>query len=239
MRTACALPRSRQETVGRAIALRCKRWAVKSAQAEWNRVFYASAPMGAEAFFTEAIMRRIIDKVKDAGRAMREEISCDVNAVYGRDPASKSKIEILLTNQGVHAILIYRIAHLFQINGCRFCARVISQVGRFFTGIEIHPSAKIGKGLLIDHGMGVVIGETAIIGDGCTLFHGVTLGGTGKQSGKRHPTLHDGVFVGAGAKVLGNVEIGSDAKIGANAVVLCDVPQGSTAVGVPARIIGK
>ena len=121
----------------------------------------------------------------------------------------------------------------------KFAARVISQISRFFTGIEIHPAAIIGKGLLIDHGFGVVIGETAVIGDDCTLYQGATLGGVGGERGKRHPTLCNGVTVGAGAKILGNVEIGNNAKIGANAVVLCDVPSGATAVGVPARVIIK
>jgi serine O-acetyltransferase len=126
---------------------------------------------------------------------------------------------------------------LFHINGFRFVAKIISQISRFFTGVEIHPACLIGKGLLIDHGSGVVIGETAIIGDNCTILHGATLGGRGNQIGKRHPTLYNCVFVGAGAKILGNIEIGNNVKIGANAVVLTDVPDGVTAVGVPARII--
>jgi serine O-acetyltransferase len=123
------------------------------------------------------------------------------------------------------------------MNNFRLAAKIVSQVSRFFTGIEIHPAAFIGKRLLIDHGMGVVIGETAVIGDDCTLFHGVTLGGTGKKRGKRHPTLCDGVFVGSGAKILGDIEIGRGAKIGANAVVLTDIPDNTTAVGVPARVV--
>ena len=193
-------------------------------------------------------MREIIDYVKSIGRytvntlykifvAVKNEIKSDVGAVRERDPASRGILEIILTNQGVHAILSYRIAHLFYINNFRFIAKIISQISRFFTGIEIHPAAIIGRGLLIDHGMGVVIGETAEIGDGCTIFHGVTLGGTGKERGKRHPTLRNGVFVGAGAKILGNVVIGNNVKIGANAVVLHDVPDDVTAVGVPARVV--
>ena len=195
-------------------------------------------------------MREIIDYVKSIGRytvntlykifvAVKNEIKSDVGAVRERDPSSWGILEIILTSQGVHAIWLYRIAHLFYINNFRFIAKIISQVSRLFTGIEIHPAAIIGKGLLIDHGMGVVIGETAEIGDGCTIFHGVTLGGTGKERGKRHPTLRDGVFVGAGAKILGNIVIGNNAKIGANAVVLHDVPDGATVVGVPARVIDK
>ena len=194
-------------------------------------------PLGAEAFFTEAIMIRVIEDVKNIVSSIKNEIKNDIEAVQKRDPASRGKFEIFLTNQGVHAILSYRIAHFLYINNLKFIAKIISQISRFFTGIEIHPAAFIGKGLLIDHGSGVVIGETAIIGDDCTLFHGVTLGGRGNTKGKRHPTLYNGVFVGAGAKILGNIEIGNNAKIGANAVVLTDVPDGATAVGVPERIV--
>lgn len=179
----------------------------------------------------------LIEDVKNIGKAIKNEIKNDVEAVRERDPASRGKFEILLTNQGVHAILSYRVAHLFYINGFIFLAKIISQIARFFTGIEIHPACFIGKGLLIDHGSGVVIGETAIIGDDCTIFHGVTLGGKGNEKGKRHPTLANNVFIGAGAKILGNIEIGNNVKIGANAVVLTDIPDNSTAVGIPARII--
>ena len=179
----------------------------------------------------------LIEDVKNIGKAIKNEIKDDIEAVKERDPASRGEFEILLTNQGVHAILSYRVAHLLYINGFRIVAKIVSQISRFFTGIEIHPACLIGKGLFIDHGMGVVIGETAVIGDGCTLFHGVTLGGKGNEKGKRHPTLQNNVFVGAGAKILGNIEIGNNVKIGANAVVLSDVPNNSTAVGVPARII--
>ena len=178
-------------------------------------------------------MARVIDDVKNIGKS----IKCDIEAVRERDPAARGKFEILLTNQGLHAIWSYRLAHLLYINGYKFWARIISQISRFFTGIEIHPACFIGKGLLIDHGSGVVIGETAIIGDGCTILQGVTLGGRGNVKGKRHPTLCNNVFVGAGAKILGNIEIGNNVKIGANAVVLTDIPEGATAVGVPARVI--
>lgn len=185
-------------------------------------------------------MRDFIDHVKRAGASLKKEIKNDVFAVSSRDPSSGSALEILLTNQGVHALLIYRAAHALKVRKMDVLAHILSNCGRFLTGIEIHPSANIGKGLLIDHGMGVVIGETAEIGNDCTIFHGVTLGGTGGGRGeKRHPTLSDGVFVGAGAKILGNIKIGQGAKIGANAVVLCDVPENTTVVGVPARVVDK
>ena len=182
-------------------------------------------------------MVKVIEDVKDIVISIKNEVKNDIEAVRERDPASRSKFEILLTNQGVHAILSYRIAHLFYYNNFKFIAKIISQISRFFTGIEIHPACFIGKGLLIDHGSGVVIGETVIIGDYCTLFQGVTLGGRGNERGKRHPTLHNNVLVGAGAKILGNIEIGNNVKIGANAVVLNNIPDNATAVGMPARII--
>lgn len=211
--------------------------------------FYASAPVGCRGFFG-VVMRDMISYVKNAGVylirgiyktviSIKNEVRDDVLAVSERDPAAPKKWQILLTNQGVHAILSYRIAHALQMQNFKFLARLVSQIARFFTGIEIHPSAIIGRGLLIDHGSGVVIGETAEIGNNCTLYQGVTLGGVGSVKGKRHPTLYDGVTVGAGAKVLGAIEIGSGAKIGANAVVLTDVPDNATAVGIPARIIKK
>ena len=184
-------------------------------------------------------MRCVIDCVKRIGRSIKNEVNDGIGAVIERDPASNNRLEIFLTNQGLHAILMHRLAHALYLLGYDLLAHIVSNVARFFTGIEIHPAARIGKGLMIDHGMGVVIGETAEIGDGCTIFQGVTLGGTGKEQGKRHPTLHNNVFVGAGAKLLGNIEIGNNVKIGANAVVLCDVPESSTAVGIPARIIDK
>nr|DAI61631.1 MAG TPA: serine O-acetyltransferase [Caudoviricetes sp.] len=152
------------------------------------------------------------------------------------DPAARTKLEVLLLYQSIHVLIFYRIAHgLYKIK-LFFLARLISQLGRFFTGIEIHPGAKIGKGLFIDHGMGVVIGETAEIGDNVTIYHGVTLGGTGKDKGKRHPTIGNNVIIGCGAKILGPISIGDGAKIGANSVVLKNVPKGKTAVGIPAVI---
>ncbi|MDY3862704.1 MAG: serine O-acetyltransferase EpsC [Eubacteriales bacterium] len=160
-------------------------------------------------------------------------------AVKTRDPAARSTAEILLLYSGVHAIIAHRKAHQLLENGHPFLARLVSQTARHFTGIEIHPGAKIGKGLVIDHGMGVVIGETAEIGDNCTIYQGVTLGGTGKDVGKRHPTLGDNVMVGAGAKILGPVKIGSRSKVAANAVVLHEVPKDCTAVGIPAKVVRR
>lgn len=165
-----------------------------------------------------------------------EVIKEDIRSIKERDPAARSGFEIMLTYSGIHAVIMYRIAHAFQNAGLKTVARIISQFARFLTGIEIHPAAKIGKGLFIDHGMGVVIGETTEIGDNCLLYQGVTLGGTGKDTGKRHPTLGDNVMVGAGAKILGPFKVGDGAKIAANAVVLHEVPPDCTAVGAPARL---
>ncbi len=167
---------------------------------------------------------------------IRNEIRDNIAAIRQRDPAAKSDIEVLLLYSGLHATLAYRVSHKLYIGGHTFSARAVSQAAKFLTGIEIHPGATIGKGLVIDHGTGVVIGETAEIGDNCTLYQGVTLGGTGKDVGKRHPTLGDNVLVGAGAKVLGPIMIESNSKVAANAVVLKDLPQNSTAVGIPARV---
>lgn len=155
-----------------------------------------------------------------------------------RDPAARNSLEIFLLYPGVHALIWHRVAHFFYIIHLRFIARLIMNLTRFRTGIEIHPAAQIGKNLFIDHGMGVVIGETAIIGDDCTIYQGVTLGGTGKEHNKRHPTLGNNVVVGAGAKVLGNITIGNNVKIGANSVVLKDVPDDCTVVGV-GRIVNS
>ena len=165
-------------------------------------------------------------------RQLREDIAI----VKEKDPAARSSFEILLTYSGLKAVRSYRRAHWFYQHKFYTIARIISQRARHKAGIEIHPGAQIGKGLFIDHGMGVVIGETTIIGDNCLLYQGVTLGGTGKDKGKRHPTLGDNVMVGAGAKVLGPINIGNNVKVAANAVVLKDIPDNCTAVGVPARI---
>ena len=170
---------------------------------------------------------------------MFKNLKYDLNKVMENDPAARSKIEVFLLYPTIHALIAYRKAHYFYTKKLFFLARLISQISRFFTGIEIHPGAKIGRGLVIDHGMGVVIGETAEIGDDVLLYHGVTLGGTGKDKGKRHPTLGNNVVIGAGAKVLGPIYIGSNSKVGANSVVLKDVPEGATAVGIPAKNIIK
>ncbi|KEI06640.1 serine O-acetyltransferase [Clostridium botulinum] len=161
----------------------------------------------------------------------------DIDNVLDNDPAARNRIEVLLLYPCIHALIYYRIAHFFYRKRCYFVARFISQFARFLTGIEIHPGAKIGKGLFIDHGMGVVIGETAEVGDNVTLYHGVTLGGTGKDKGKRHPTVGNNVLIGSGAKILGPIYIGNDAKVGANAVVLKEVPDGVTVVGIPGKIV--
>lgn len=170
---------------------------------------------------------------------MFKNLRYDLSRVIENDPAARSKIEVFLLYPTIHALIAYRISHFLYTKKLFFLARLISQIARFITGIEIHPGAKIGKGLVIDHGMGVVIGETAEIGDNVLLYHGVTLGGTGKDKGKRHPTIGDNVIIGSGAKVLGAIFIGSNAKIGANSVVLKDVPEGATAVGIPAKNIVK
>ena len=161
----------------------------------------------------------------------------DIRAYKRNDPAAKSGLEILLLYNGLHATIHYRMAHWLHIHGLRFTARLISQISKFFTGIEIHPGATIGRRLVIDHGTGIVIGETTEIGDDCLLYQNVTLGGTGKDVGKRHPTLGNNVMVGSGAKVLGPFKVGDNARIAANSVVLREVPEGATVVGVPGRVV--
>ena len=166
-----------------------------------------------------------------------DNIRYDIKQIRDRDPAAKSDLEVALLYSGFHAVTVHRLSHLLHKNGYHFTARAISQSMKFFTGIEIHPGATIGKGVFIDHGTGVVIGETAEVGDNCTIYQGVTLGGTGKHAGKRHPTLGNNVMVGAGAKVLGPFTVGAGSKIAAGAVVLDGVPENSTAVGIPARVV--
>jgi serine O-acetyltransferase len=166
-------------------------------------------------------------------KRMRE----DIQAVFDNDPAARSKLEVILTYSGVHAVWAHRVAHKLFRHNFLFLARLVSQISRFFTGIEIHPGAQIGRRLFIDHGMGVVIGETCIVGNNVTLYQGVTLGGTGKEKGKRHPTLEDHALVASGAKVLGSITIGKHSKIGAGSVVLRDVPPNSTVVGIPGRVV--
>ncbi len=168
-----------------------------------------------------------------------ETIRSDFRIIFERDPAARNWLEVLFCYPGFHALCLHRLAHGLYRRGVGFFPRFISYLGRFLTGIEIHPGAKIGKGVFIDHGVGVVIGETAIVGDYSLIYQGVTLGGTGKESGKRHPTLGKNVVVGAGAKVLGNLQIGDRVRIGAGSVVLRNVPSDSTVVGIPGRIISR
>ncbi|MBY0578673.1 MAG: serine O-acetyltransferase [Burkholderiales bacterium] len=170
---------------------------------------------------------------------MLKSIKEDIQAVFDRDPAVRTRWEVVTCYPGFHAALIHKLSHRLWHAGFKWLARFISHIGRWLTGIEIHPGATIGRRVFIDHGMGVVIGETAEIGDDSTLYHGVTLGGTSWSGGKRHPTLGKGVVVGAGAKILGPIKIGDGAKIGSNAVVVKDVPDGATAVGIPARILDE
>lgn len=168
-----------------------------------------------------------------------ERLKEDIRTVFERDPAAKNVLEVLLCYPGLHAIWIHRVAHWFYCRRLYTVARLISHFGRFLTGIEIHPGARLGRRVFIDHGMGTVIGETAEIGDDVTLYQGVTLGGTGKEKGKRHPTIEDGVMIAAGAKVLGNIRVGAGSKIGAGAVVIRPVPPGCTVVGVPGRVVRR
>ena len=170
---------------------------------------------------------------------MFKNIIYDLDSIRERDPAARGRLEIFLLYSGYHAVLYHRVAHFFYKHKMKFTARLISQFARFMTGVEIHPGAQIGRGLLIDHGSGGVSGETAIVGDNCTIYQGVTLGGTGKDVGKRHPTIGNNVMIGSGAKVLGPFTVGDNSKIAAGAVVLNEIPENSTAVGVPARVISK
>ena len=166
-----------------------------------------------------------------------KEIKKDIEYIMENDPAARTKLEVFLLYPSIHARLAHMISHFLYKKNLLFLARLISQIARFLTGIEIHPGATLGAGILIDHGMGVVIGETAELGDRITIYHGTTLGGTGKEKGKRHPTVGDNVVIGAGSKVLGNIKIGSNSKIGANSVVLDDVPEGATVVGIPGKVV--
>lgn len=188
---------------------------------------------------TSADIQKKIAAVKKSADETIRVIKYDVKAIRDRDPAARSDAEVILLYSGFHALVAYRVAHKLHQNKHYLSARAVSQIARHLTGIEIHPGAKIGKGLVIDHGMGVVIGETTEIGDNCTIYQGVTLGGTGKDLGKRHPTLGNGVMVGAGAKVLGPFKIGDNTKIAANAVVLEEIPENCTAVGIPAKIVKR
>ena len=167
---------------------------------------------------------------------MFNKLKEDIEVIFEQDPAARGYLEVILTYSGLHAIWAHRLAHALYKRRFYFSARVLSQISRFFTGIEIHPGAVIGRRLFIDHGMGVVIGETCEIGDNVTIYQGVTLGGTGKEKGKRHPTIKDNTLIASGAKVLGSITVGENAKIGAGSVVLRDVPSNSTVVGIPGRI---
>ena len=180
-----------------------------------------------------------VDSMVKKIKKVKNEIKNDIRVIRERDPAATSDLEVALLYSGFHAVLAYRLSHTLYQNNKHFAARMVSQGARFLTGIEIHPGAKIGKGLFIDHGSAVVIGETAEIGDNCTIYQGVTLGGTGKDVGKRHPALGDNVMIGSGAKVLGPFKVGSNSKIAANAVVLEEIPENSTAVGIPARVVKR
>ncbi len=178
-------------------------------------------------------------KLASSAANAAHDIAYDVEQIKERDPAAANSIEVIALYSGFHAVTVHRLAHRMHEKGLVLPARAISQGMKFLTGIEIHPAATIGKGLFIDHGSGVVIGETAVIGDNCTIYQGVTLGGTGKHTGKRHPTLGNNVMVGAGAKVLGPVRIGDNAKIAAGAIVLTEIPSNSTAVGIPAKVVRR
>jgi serine O-acetyltransferase len=169
---------------------------------------------------------------------MFKSLRDDIEAVFERDPAARSRLEVLLCYPGLHARIVHRASHALWRRGWHVTARFLSHLGRFLTGIEIHPGAQIGRRLFIDHGMGVVIGETAVVGDDVTLYHQVTLGGVSTKPGKRHPTVGDDVVIGSGAAVLGPIAVGRGARVGANAVVLKDVPPGATMVGIPARAVG-
>ena len=193
---------------------------------EWNRDYHRlSCPMGMRGIF--------VSERKSALTRLGETL----RAYQARDPAARSRLEIFLLYPGVHATIYHRIAHFLYCHHLKFLARFVSQWSRFWTGIEIHPGAQIGRRFVIDHGMGIVIGETAEIGDDVLLYHGVTLGGTGKDSGKRHPTIGNNVMIACGAKVLGPFKVGDGARIASNAVVLREVPENATAVGVPAQIV--
>jgi serine O-acetyltransferase len=179
----------------------------------------------------------MMGEAQDKPRGVLRQIREDVDCVFQRDPAARTRLEVMTTYPGVHAILLYRIAHRQWTRGWRYLPRLLSYIARVWTSIDIHPGATIGRRFFIDHGTGVVIGETAVVGDDVTLYHGVTLGGVSWNKGKRHPTLGDNVVVGAGAKILGPIEIGRDARVGANSVVIAPVPAGKTVVGIPGKVV--
>ena len=221
------------------ITIEIPRPAGKERQSGAETVKKAAKQLGKAAAKGFEAAKKQIPKLRELADSISDEIKTDIAAVRDRDPAARNDAEVLLLYSGVHAILAYRVAHKLYLGKKYFPARAVSQLAKFITGIEIHPGATIGRGLVIDHGSGVVIGETAEIGDNCTLYQGVTLGGTGKDTGKRHPTLGNNVMVGAGAKVLGPFRIGDNAKIAAGAVVLEEIPANATAVGIPARVVRR
>lgn len=221
------------------ITIEIPRPAGKERQSGAETVKKAAKQLGKAAAKSFEAAKKQIPKLRELADSISDEIKTDIAAVRDRDPAARNDAEVLLLYSGVHAILAYRVAHKLYLGKKYFPARAVSQLAKFITGIEIHPGATIGRGLVIDHGSGVVIGETAEIGDNCTLYQGVTLGGTGKDTGKRHPTLGNNVMVGAGAKVLGPFRIGDNAKIAAGAVVLEEIPANATAVGIPARVVRR
>jgi len=184
-------------------------------------------------------MEQLFNIDHEAKNCLPVSLCDDLKIVFDRDPAAKNWLEVLFCYPGVHALALHRLGNWLWKKQVPFLPRFLSHVGRFLTGIEIHPGANIGQGVFIDHGMGVVIGETAIVGDYCLIYQNVTLGGTGKQSGKRHPTLGKNVVVGAGAKVLGNINLGDQVRVGAGSIVLRDVPEDCTVVGVPGRIVSR
>ncbi|WP_331457209.1 serine O-acetyltransferase [Bacillus sp. FJAT-29937] len=185
--------------------------------------------------FKKTILKKYDYRIRE-GTDVFKRLKEDIEVIFEQDPAARSYLEVILTYSGLHAIWAHRLAHALFKKKLYFLARVVSQISRFFTGIEIHPGAKIGRKLFIDHGMGVVIGETCEIGDNVTIFQGVTLGGTGKEKGKRHPTIKDNALIATGAKVLGSITIGENSKVGAGSVVLHEVPPNSTVVGIPGRV---
>ena len=180
-------------------------------------------------------IKDFISKIKNS--KIIKQIKEDAKNIQEKDPAAKSLIQVIILYPGFHILIYYRISHFLYKHKRYFLARLISQIGKFFTGIEIHPGAKIGRRLFIDHGTGIVIGETATVGNDCTIYHGVTLGGTGKDRNKRHPDIGDNVMIGCGAKILGPIKIGNNVKIGANAVVTKDVQDNSTVVGIPGKVL--
>lgn len=214
--------------VQREIIFIVRRYILKNKLAEASRNMHKTVE---NAEIAVSLIDKIADSILDA--------EGDVKSIMDRDPAASSAAEVVLLYSGFHAVSAYRFAHKLDKSGYKFAARAVSQAAKLVTGIEIHPSAKIGKRLFIDHGSGVVIGETAEIGDDCTIYQGATLGGTGKDTGKRHPTLGNNVMVGSGAKILGPIKVGDNSKIAAGAVVLNEVPENSTAVGIPARVVRK